>query len=165
MTYAIATFEEIHAELGAMLDNMSPEVRAKWDAIAAEEAALQAEYAAASTQQHVSVTAHYADADSQLLARETIAPESISRATCRAVALEAGADGLTIRDTTYTRTRHNAHGEHPERCVHDRLIRYNARTDTLQILERGKLIYVNQSGHILRGEDTERLHAECEFGA
>lgn len=163
-TIATKTTTELTADCAAFIVGLSDAQRAAWNALAAEEAAAQAAYAEARVQQHLTVYARIGR-DTVRLADETIAPACITRRDCREVALAHGASKLVIRDVTFARTPGNAFGDAPEPCLHDVEYRYVVDTDTLTIYEHGRLIYINQSGHILHGEDLDRLYLETELAA
>lgn len=146
--------------------SLSDEQRAAWDALAAKERAEVAEYRAnpARVQQYISVQASIGK-DTVLLAKNTISPSQITRAGCRALAKQHGASIITISDTIWTRSPHNVFGDLPEKCLQNRVYRYIANTDCLEVFDHGKLIYLNNAGIRLSGEELHRLAAECEFGA
>lgn len=154
------------AEAADFIAALPADVRAQWDALAAEERAERDAYRAntARVQQHLVIQAKIGR-DTIRLADETIAPAQITRAGCRALAKEHGASVITIKDSTWTRSEHNYYGDLPEKCLQDRVYRYVAKTDSLEVFEHGKLVYLNNAGFRMSGEDLDRLAAECEFGA
>lgn len=67
---------------------------------------------------------------------------------------------ITIHDSEYTETPGNECSDWPEKCLRDKQYQYDKRTDTLVISAHGKIIYMNEHGSILRGDDAAVAHAD-----
>lgn len=165
-TPAAAAADDPAIMLADLLAGLTPEQRAACDALAAKEAAIIAEYRAntSRTERYIIIQATIGKETIRLV-DDVIDPSRISRSGMYAVAKAYGAASITVDDTTWTRGEHNYFGELPEKCLKSRKYCYLVRTDTLEVYDRGNLIYINAAGHIMRDDDLYRRAAECEFGA
>ena len=67
---------------------------------------------------------------------------------------------ITIHDSEYTETPGNEYNDFPEKCLRDKQYQYDKRSDTLIISSHGKIVYMNEHGSILRGDDAAVAHAD-----
>ena len=67
---------------------------------------------------------------------------------------------IEVHDSEYSKTPGNECGDFEETCYRDKRYIYEARTDALTIVDDGDVVYINEGGNILRGDDAAVAHAD-----
>lgn len=67
---------------------------------------------------------------------------------------------IEIKDSEYTITPGNECMDFPEECLKDKSYVYDAKSNCLTISDKGRIVYINEDGDILRGDDAHVAHAD-----
>lgn len=92
--------------------------------------------------------------------------QPVTLARCREILqrasemVQANLNEITIHDSEYTKTAGNECGDWPETCLRDKRYTYNRSTDTLVVSNKGVVVYLNEHGSILRGDDAAVAFAD-----
>ena len=90
----------------------------------------------------------------------------VTLARCREILAEASkmvrADlaKITIHNSEYTVTPGNECNDAPEQCLRNKKYHYEKRTNCLVIEDMGKIVYINEGGSIMRGDDAAVAYAD-----
>jgi len=67
---------------------------------------------------------------------------------------------IEIKDSEYTKTPGNECSDFAETCIRDKSYVYESRSNTLTISDRGRIVYINDNGDILHGDDAHVAHTD-----
>jgi hypothetical protein len=67
---------------------------------------------------------------------------------------------IEIKDSEYTVTPGNECDDFAETCLRDKSYVYDAQNNCLTISDKGRIVYINEDGDILRGDDAHVAHAD-----
>lgn len=74
--------------------------------------------------------------------------------------VHANLNEITIHDSEYTSTPGNECGDCAEECLRDMKYRYDKRTDTLVVSDKGEVVYLDEHGSVISGNDAAVVFAD-----